>query len=124
MKQGKKERCCCDEHGKCGICVLKELEPPPPRVPKKPNKAGVCDCLQKDPNAGFRYTAHELHDGVVICVQYVKCDNCKLTLVDLNKVKENKLNKLNIKEYTPLKHLVWAEWCTTQCKPQKTELSV
>ena len=112
-------KCCCDEHGKCGVCVLEELTPSQPRVPKRPNKAGVCDCLTKDPNAGFRYTAHELHNGVVIDVQYIKCDNCRMTLVDLGKVKAGKMDKLKIKEYTPIKNLVWVEYCTTQCETKK-----
>lgn len=111
--------CCCDQDGKCGACVLKELAPPPPRVIKKPNKAGICDCLTHDPSAGFRYTAHELHNGKVIDVQYIKCDNCKMTLVDLKKVKPDKLEKIKIKETTPIDNLVWVEWCKKQCTPRK-----
>jgi len=110
-----KESCVCDEHGKCGVCVMRELEPKTQRVIKKPNKSGKCNCLQDDKN-GFRYTAYEMHNGEIIDVHYVKCDNCKLSLVDLNNVKPEKQDKLNIKERTCLEKYVWVEWCKEQCK--------
>ena len=105
----------CGQKGfKCGDCVLKELEPPPPRVIKNPNKEGVCNCLN-DPANGFKYTAHELVDGKIVDVQYIKCDNTKYKLVDLTKVKKDKRETLKIVETTHIKNLVWIEWCKTQC---------
>ena len=110
-----KETCACDEHGRCGLCIMKEMEYKPVRVPKKPNKAGICSCLST-PDGGFRYTAHELQNGKVVDVQRIQCENCKLTLVNLNQVKADKLEKLNIVETTRDPELVWVEWCSTQCK--------
>ena len=110
--------CTCDPYyGRCGVCIMNEFDPPKKqRVPKKPNKQGICNCLSNDPNAGFRYTAHEMRDGKIVDVTYVKCDNCRLTLVDLKNVKPEKLNKLKIEEETPIKDLVWVRWCTKQCE--------
>lgn len=111
------DSCKCGQNGysgKCGVCVLKELEPPPPRKIKNPNKNGECNCLN-DPNNGFRYTAHELIDGKIVDVQYIKCDNTKLKLIDLSKVKREKREQLNIVEITPIPNMVWIEWCKTQC---------
>ena len=110
-----KETCACDEHGKCGVCIMRELEYKPTRVPKKPNKAGVCNCLQT--NGGFRYTVHELQNGKVVDVQYIQCENCRLTLVNLNQVKPDK--RINIVERTAVPNLAWVEWCKEPCKTKK-----
>ena len=111
------ESCKCGQNGysgKCGVCVLKELEPHTPRKIKNPNKNGEWNCLN-DPNNGFRYTAHELIDGKIVDVQYIKCDNTKLKLIDLTKVKKDKREQLKIVEITPIPNMVWIEWCKTQC---------
>ena len=110
-----KEQCACDEHGRCGVCVMKELEPPPPRSIKNPNKAGICNCLDT-PGNGFKYTAHELRNGEIVTVEYIKCDNCSLKLIDMSKVKPNKLETIEIVEVTPVKNLVWVKWCKKKCK--------
>ena len=110
-------KCKCGEngyYGKCGLCVMDELKPDPPRIIKKPNKDGSCNCLQ-NPENGFKYTAYELHNGKVVEVQYRKCDNTKIVLVDLNKVKPDKLEKINIVEYTNLQNMVYVKWCTKPC---------
>ena len=125
MPKRKQPPCACAENdydGKCGVCILKKMEKPPPREIKKPNKQGVCDCLDY-PSNGFRYVAHELIDGVVVDVEYVKCDNCKLKLVDLNNVNPGKLHKVIVVEKTDLPNMVWAEWCTHQCTNQVWKLS-
>ena len=117
-----KEKCVCDEHGRCGVCILKDFEPPPPRTIQNPNKAGICSCLNT-PGNGFRYTAHELRDGKVVTVEYIKCDNCSLKLVDISKVKPNKLDTLEIVETTAIRNLMWVKWCKQQCKTREIKTS-
>jgi len=111
-------KCKCGENGysgKCGLCIMDEMKPNPPRVIQKPNKDGSCNCLQ-NPKNGFKYTAHELQDGVVVEVEYRKCDNTKIVLVDLTKVKPNKLKTIEIVEYTYVPNMVYVRWCTKPCE--------
>lgn len=115
-KRVKKSDCMCgqnDYSGRCGLCIMKDLEPPRSRVIQNPSTDGTCNCMSD--GGGFKYTAYELHDGAVVDVQYVKCDNCKLKLVDLTKVDSNKLENIDIIETTGVPNMVWVNWCTQQC---------
>lgn len=119
MKQ-KQGGCKCGEgYGKCGECIMNESEKKSCRIVKKPNKQGVCNCLDDD-CAGFVYTAYEMRDGNIVDVKYRMCENTQLTLIDLNQVKPNKLDKLNIVEKTNVRNMAWVEWCTEQCATTST----
>lgn len=111
--------CQCGKNGysgKCGLCIIQELEQThTPRTIKNPTKDGKCNCLI-DPVNGFKYTAHEVIDGKIVDVQYIKCDNTKLKLIDISKVKKEKRNTLRIVEVTSISKFVWVEWCKSQCK--------
>ena len=116
-----KNNCACDEHGTCGACIMKTFEPKPPRKVIRPNKNGECKCLQT-PGYGFVYNAYEIHNNKVVTVQYTKCENTKLKLVDLRNVKEEKKATLDIAEKTDVSYLVWINWCCDQCSAHKKHI--
>lgn len=111
-------KCKCGENGysgKCGLCIMDELKPKPPRIIQKPNKDGSCNCLQ-NPKNGFKYIAHEMYNGKIVEVECRECDNTSELLVNLTKVKPDKLNKIEIVKYTSVPDMVYVRWCTKPCK--------